>query len=657
MEHRFGPKDGVFLVLLLGIGFLTLNAMWQKDRMWEYLRSIEEEVKATRTRLESVALDAKEASEVSGRLAALESALSQGATVERPAGVAPTPARDPNELPAWARPNVTIVWQPEYEYATDPRSQPGFAEGGELVEIMDARFPRVTPFINVDVYGRRIIDRVAEQLAVFDPKTLELRGLLADAWQYSPDGTWLRVHLNPKAVFSDGAPVTSEDVRYTFLDYILNPLIEAPAARSGLDYLADVLVVDAKTVEFRFHADKVLFLNLSNTLNQNILPKHYYSQFEPSQINSGTSLLMGSGPFRLQSNDPTRQWNPGEDLVLVRNERYWATNARTPLSGLRFKSITDETARLVAYRNGEGHYTTPTSPQFVEVQKEPGWNDANHSLNWINMRGGYSFIAWQCGPRAGKRLTPFVDKRVRQAMTLLIDRERMIREIWNGVGGVSKGPFNPQSPAADATNAPWPYDLERAKALLAEAGWKDGDGDGILENSKGEPFEFEATMPSGGDLYDRIGSFMKSACLKAGIRCSIRQVDWAVYTEVGKARDFDALFLGWQTNAPESDVRQMFHSDSIKAGGDNFVQWSSADADRLIDLGRRTLDQAERMKVWHQLERELHDEQPYTFIRVSPWIRFVKRTVGNVHAYKTSLEPWELFLFAGGAASQPTPGS
>lgn len=655
MEHRFGLKDVIFLLLLLVIGFLTLNAMWQKDRMWEFLRAIESQVRETRARVEAVAIDAKTASEVKGRLDELEKAIhARPIAAPSPSNAAPTAnaARD-----AWARPGTPIAWQPELTYPNDPRHMPGFAEGGEFIEIFDAKCPRVTPFINPDVYSRRVIDRVTEQLAIFDPKTLELRGLLADAWQYSADGTWLRVHINPKATFSDGVPVSAEDVRYTFKDFILNELIEAPAARAGLDNIADVIVIDPQTVEFAFHKDKVLFTNLSNTLNQNILPKHYYAKLEPAQINKGTSLLMGSGPFRLESSDPNRQWNPAEDLVLVRNEQYWAVNARSPLASMRFKSINDEASRLVAYRNGEGHLTTPTAPQFIEVQKEPAWAAANHSFNWINMRSGYTFIAWQCGLRAGKRLTPFADKRVRQAMTLLLDRERMINEIWNGVGGVAKGPFNPQSPAADSTNSPWPYDLGRAKALLAEVGWKDRDGDGIIENEAGEPFEFEVTIPGGGDLYDRIASFTKSACLKAGIRCVVRSIDWAVYMEVAKARDFDALFLGWSTNAPESDVRQMFHSDSIAAGGDNFMQWKSAEADRLIDLGRRSLVDAERMKVWHQLERVLHEEQPYTFLRVAPWIRFVKKSVGNVNTYKTGFEPWEFFMPGGGAASSPSPGA
>ncbi len=629
MENRFGLKDLVFLVLLLAIGVVTLNAMWQKDRMWEYLRKIEEQVTETRQRVEQIANDTK----------AINARPLVAGPTESPAGG----ARTRSESAAWARPGVTIAWQPEFSLPTDPRSQSGFREGGEFTEIFEVKCPRVTPFIATDVYSRRVIERVTEPLAMFDPKTLALRGVLADAWQYAEDGTWLRVHINPDATFSDGKPVTAEDVRWTFQDYILNPLIEAPAARSTLDNIADIEVIDDHTVEFRFQPEKVLFTNLASTLNQSVLPKHFFARFEPSQINQSTSLLMGSGPFRLESNDVDRQWNPGDDLVIVRNEQYWAKNARSPLARLRFRTVNDERARLVAYRNGEGDMITPTAPQFVEVQKEPDWDAKNRSFNWINMRSGYSFIAWQCGLRAGKRPTPFADKRVRQAMTLLLDRDRMISEIWNNVGAVSKGPFNPQSAAADATNTPWPFDLERAKALLAKAGWKDRDGDGIIENEQGEPFEFEMTLATGGDIVDRIMNFVKSASLKAGIRVKPKLVDWAVYSEINKARDFDALMMAWGSNAPESDLRQMFHSASMKEGGDNFVQWSSPEADRLLDLGRRTLDDAERMKIWHQLERVLHDEQPYTFIRVQPWIRLVKKSVGNVQPYKTGLEPWEFF--------------
>lgn len=632
MENRFGLKDIVTFVLLVAIGVTLVTSMFQRDRMWEQLRRIEGKLDETRQRVEAVASETKALADMP-RVAVASASPGEG-------GGAPDAS--------WARPGVRIDWQPPVAFSTDPALEPGFGRGGEFTEIWEGKCARVTPFLSTDVYGRRVLDLVCDQLAVFNPKTLALEGRLAEAWQYAPDGTWLRVRLRPEATFSDGSPVTAEDVRYTYKEFILNPLIEAEATRSVLDMVKDVVVVDERTVEFQF--SKVLFSNLAQTLNNYVLPKRFYERFEPSQINQSTSLTMGSGPFRLETLDPARQWNPGTDLILVRNEQHWARNRRSPLASMRFKTIQDDRSRLVAFRNGEGDLVTPTAPQFVTTQAESGWDDGNRAMKWFSMRSGYSFIAWQCGKRRGERLTPFHDRRVRQAMTMLLNRQQMIDEIWSGVGAVSKSPFSPESPASDPTLEPWPYDVERAKLLLAEAGWKDRDGDGVIENEMGDPFEFEFTLAQGGDIIDRIASFVRNACLKAGIRCNVRVIDWAVYTDMYKARDFDALTMAWQSSSPESDVRQMFHSDSIKGGGQNFMQWSSPEADALMEKGCATLDVDDRMKVWHELAAVLHEEQPYTFIRVIPWIRFVKRDIGNVQQYKTGLEPWEFFRMP---AAQP----
>jgi peptide/nickel transport system substrate-binding protein len=137
----------------------------------------------------------------------------------------------------------------------------------------------------------------------------------------------------------------------------------------------------------------------------------------------------------------------------------------------------------------------------------------------------------------------------------------------------------------------------------------------------------------------------------------VKVIDWSVMSEIQKARDFDALIMGWSASAPESDPKQIFHSESIKEGGDNFVQWSSPRADTLIDQIRTTLDYDARMKVWHEFEKTLHDEQPYTFVRVAPWLRFVKTSIHNVHPYKTGLEPWEFFRAESGTAVQAAPAN
>jgi|694.fasta_scaffold91636_2 peptide/nickel transport system substrate-binding protein len=640
MQNRFGLKD----FLLLAVSLAILGSVWlsmvQKTRM----ELAQADAKAKLAEIEQqVAQLSRKVERGFEQLpqAALEAAASGG-------GRAAAPAAD-----AWARPGVKVERWPAPRPASDPEAQSGFALGGEFTELFEAQPAKLTPFISSDVYGIRVIDRVCEWLGAFDPETLKLEGKLADAWQIDPEGLWIRAHINPRARFSDGQPVTAEDVRWTYMDFIANPLIEAERSRSTQDNLKGVEVIDERTVEFTFKAP--LFTNVLVAFGNPILPKHYYSRFEPSQINQATGLIMGSGAFRIERlpsgpGDLASQWTPPADIVLVRNEQYWAE--KPPLERMRFRTVKDELGRLVAYRNGEGSMMLPSSPQFNKVLAEdPGFEKSSYALKWTNMRCGYSFIAWQCGPRNGKP-TPFRDVRVRRAMTMLLDRERMIRDIWDGIGIVAKGPVNPESPGSDPDLKPLPFDPDAAKRLLAEAGWQDRNGDGVLEDAKGDRFEFEYTYATGGEIAERLARFVKDSYAKAGIVVKTRPVDWSRYQELLKLRDFDAITMGWGATAPESDPRQIFHSDSIREGGDNFVQWRSERADALIEKGRRTMDEEARMAVWREFEACVAEEQPYTFVRVAPWLRFVKREFGNVRTYKTGLEPQEFFRLM-----QPAPGN
>jgi peptide/nickel transport system substrate-binding protein len=636
MQNRFGVKDFLFLVVLLA----TLGSVWLSM------------VQKTRMELAQGEMKSKLA-EIEQQVAQLGRKLERGVELRPQAGATAADAAAPAPA-SWARPGAKVESWPAPHPATDPESIPGFAVGGEFTELFEAQPAKLTPYISSDVYSTRVLDRVCESLGAFNPKTLKMEGALADGWQVDPEGLWIRAHINPRARFSDGQPVTAEDVRWTNLDFIANPLIEAERARSTQDNLKDVKVIDERTVEFVFK--EPLFTNTLIAFGNPVLPKHYYAKFEPGQVNQATGLLMGSGQFRMERlpSGPDQldaQWTPGQDVVLVRNEQYWAE--KPALDRMRFKTIKDDLGRLVAYRNGEGSMMLPTSPQFNAVLRdEPDFVKTSHALKWTNMRCGYSFIAWQCGPRNGKA-TPFADTRVRRAMTMLLDRERMIQDIWDGIGAVSKGPVNPESPGSNPDVKPLPFDPEAAKALLAEAGWKDRNGDGILENEQGDTFTFEYTYATGGEISERIARFVKDSYAKAGIIMKTRPVDWSRYQELLKLRDFDAITLGWGSNAPESDPRQIWHSESTKEGGDNFTQWKNARADELIEKGRRTMDESARMAVWREFEACVADDQPYTFIRVAPWLRFVKRDFGNVNTYKTGLQPEEFFRLGGTAATTP----
>ncbi len=641
MQNRFGIKDFLVLLLLLAILATQWLSMVQRDRQWPVLQAIADQVGA-----------------LDERLAGVDARLSSGVVSAPRATVGgPVAAATPSRAEGWARTGVPVQWQAEPSFANDPSKVPGYRVGGEWVEVFEGQPQKLTPYLYADVYGNRVVDRVCESLGSFDPKTMMLVGVLADAWQVDPDGKWIRAHLNPRAKFSDGSPVTAEDVRWTYQDFIMNPAIDADRTRSTLaDILDGVEVIDERSVEFRFK--DALFSNILIALGEPILSKKYYAQFEAAQVNQSTGLLMGSGPFMMAQtpksvSELSTQWTPGNDVVLVRNPNWWI--GRAPLDGQRFRVIKDDLARLVAYDNNEASMVLPTSPQYNALLRDRhDFEKTNYALKWINMRSGYSFIAWQCGPRGETgRLTPFQDGRVRRAMTLLLDREKMIRDIWDGIGVVAKGPFNPESPASNPSLSPLEFNPQAAMALLKEAGWEDRNQDGILENEKGEKFKFEYTYATGGEIAERIARFVVDSYNKAGIEVTTRPIDWARYQDLLKSRDFDAITLAWSANSPESDPRQTYHSESMAKGRDNFSQWSSPEADALIEKGRRTMDPAMRMLVWHELERVIAEGQPYTFIRVAPWLRLIKRDFGNVRMYKTGLSPEEYFFSGPSSTTQP----
>lgn len=664
MQNRFGFKDFVILAVVFIVGVLVALQMQQTDRAWARIGDIQAKMTEIEKQFASGSNGdlRREISELKTAIANRPININLGGVSAGDVSVGPADSMGTNPTSgqaeetkdeSWARPGVAIARQDSTGFTSNPDLVPGFEEGGEFTEIFGARMPRITPYLSGDVYSRRVLDQVVEPLGSYDPETLQIKGVLADAWQFDPDGMWLRVHLDPRAIFSDGMPVTAEDVRWTVEDFIKNTRIEAERSRSTLDMIETVKVINDRTVEFVFN--KAVFTNLDYTLGIYVLPKHIYAPLEESVINQSTGLLVGSGPFRLEVMDVDNQWSPGEDVVIVRNERYWR-DQKPALESMRFKVITEPTAALVGFRNGDGDMLTPSSTQYSKLRKDADFLQNNAIYKWVNMRSGYSFIGWQCGRRGGPpdgTWTPFHDQRVRRAMTMILDREQMIRSIWAGVGVVSTGPNSPSSPSSNPDITPWPYDPAGAKALLAEAGWADSDGDGILEYqrddeffSKGTPFKFEFTITNSGETSERIISYLVSQCGESGIICEPRVVDWSFYSDMLKRRDFDAMIMAWSASSPESDPKQIWHRLSILDQGDNFIQWDSPAASDLIDKGRAAMDREERMLVWHDFHSVIHEEQPYTFLRVSPWIRFINRDIGNVQTYPIGLETGEFFRVA-----------
>jgi peptide/nickel transport system substrate-binding protein len=500
---------------------------------------------------------------------------------------------------------------------------PGFARGEWYIENFGLKVGKLTPLLATDIYQKWVEYQVMESLATRDPYTLEFVPRLARSWSISDDGLTMTFSLRRDVTFSDGSPLTSEDVKFTF-DFIRNPDVNAARERSYLTMLKDVQTPDPFTVVFTF--TEPYFRNFETVASASVMSKAFYGQYAVQQFNDSVGLLFGSGPYRLETPDG---WSPGTPVVLYRNDRYWGPAGT--FERIYFQEIREESAQMVMYGNREHDSIFCTPEMYDRLREDARVMAFSKAMKYDSPYRGYSYIGWNQQRRVEgePRPTAFADARVRRAMTMLLDRERLAREIFRGYARAASGPFTPGGPQADPDVKPLPFDPDAARALLAEAGFADRDGDGIIEGPDGSPLRFTLLYPSGSELYEKLVLFFRDAYARAGIVMELDSQDWPVLVDRLNKSDFDAVTLGW-SSTPESDPYQIFHSSQIGDEGDNRTFYRNAELDTLIDRARRTLDREQRMQMWQQVHRILHEDQPYTFLINRPYLRLMHERIQNV---------------------------
>ena len=602
MEHRFGVKD-LFLFLLIGaLIALVIMAMVQYDRQYEQVLLVKE----------------KQA-ELTRDLVAIRQQLAQGVVAVGPGGGQPSTAPH--------RPSKDAFY-----LVRDAEKKPDFARGDWFIDNFGSRIGKITPVVSQDVYQNWVEYNVCESLAWRDPYSLEFLPRLATHWEVSPDGLHMRFFLRRGVTFSDGEPFTADDVVWTF-NWIKNPAVAAARHRSYLEKLKEVRKVDDYTVDFTF--SEFYFQNFSYVAggDVSVLPEHFYSKFSPDEFNERTGLLMGTGPYRLENPE---SWTPGQPVELVRNDRYWGPPGT--FDRIVFRDIEEDAAEMVAFGNQEIDHVHAQPEPFHQMRQDKRILAMSNHYSYPSVFTGYRYCAWnQVRRQDGKEFpTFFADKRVRQAMTMLLDRQRIVDEIAFGLGTVATGPFAPFSRQYALDVKAWPFDPDRGKSLLREAGLYDRNGDGVIESADGKPFRFTVTYVSTVVAWQKIALFIKDSMARAGIVVEFDPVDWPVLLKKMTQGDFDAVCLAW-SGVVETDPYQIFHSSQIKDQGDNRTGYRNPELDKLIEKARTTVDESERMKLWNQCHRILHEDQPYTFIFNRNELRFVNKRITNLERSKLGL--------------------
>lgn len=595
MEKRFTFKD-FFLFAFLALLFITLLlSMYMVDRQWAEMAGMQ------RTMNEQ----AEDLRALRGAINRLERRLDRGAIVSEGTATAQSEA----ESPAFAR-------------ALAATRQPDFARGDWLVDSFGTGLKTITPLVSSDAYASQVQSYVQESLLTRDPDTLEWVGMIARDWQVSDDGLRFTFQLREGVKFSDGEPLDADDVVFTF-EFIQNPAIAAPRERAIYDKIESVRATGPHEVVFKFK--EPYFNSLALAGGMAIMPRHFYEPYldEPETFNQSKGLLLGSGPYRLA--DP-KGWTPDQGLVeLKRNPRYWGLEPS--FDRVMWKVIQNDAARLTTFRNGDIDAYNARPREYQTLRDDKSLMSRSQRFEYMSPTAGYSYIGWN-QERNGKP-TRFADERVRKAMTYLTDRQRIIDEIMLGYAEVAISPFNPRSDQHDPALDPRQFNLDKARELLAEAGYRDRNDDGMLEGPHGEPFEFELVFFQDSEDTRRIVLFLKDLYARAGISLIPKPTEWSVMLDLINKRDFDAITLGW-TSGVETDIYQIFHSKQVESGGDNFIGYKNEQLDRLIEQARGTVDEAKRMPLWQEAERILYEDQPYTFLMRRESLVFIDQRIKNL---------------------------
>ncbi|MGH7831083.1 MAG: peptide-binding protein [Candidatus Binatia bacterium] len=519
---------------------------------------------------------------------------------------------------------------------------------------------QLNPLTSNDAAASEILGYILQSLLTRDPRTLELKPLLAVSRPViSKDKLVYTFTIRQDAHFQDGRPVTGEDVLFS-VKAIKCPLVNAPFLRVYFDSVVDAQLLDAYTV--RFVTKEPYFLNESVLGSIDVLPRHYYDpsnllkevtvgdlrkdaaklpesvkQFA-DQFNANYSRNpMGSGPYTF------RGWKTGREIELARDPGYWGYGKpgidQPYLDRYKFRIINNLDAALVTLKSG-GLDEMGLSP-IQHVRGTHSDRFTRQFRKYEYFAPNYSYIGWN------NNHPIFRDKQVRKAMTYFTDRRQMVKTILFGLGEVVEGPIYFFRPEYDKSLPGHPYDPKRALELLKEAGWSDTDGDGILDkvmDGRKVPFRFEIKVNAGNPTRKSVALVLQDELRRHGIAAAVRELDWTIFLADVKTRTFDAILLGWSMSVNEPDAYQVWHSSQAANRGSNHIGYKNARVDKILEQYRREFDPKKRIELYREFQKILHDEQPYTFLFVGKSVAAVHRRIRGVEVFPGGLRSIEWWI-------------
>ncbi len=470
--------------------------------------------------------------------------------------------------------------------------------GGTAVVGLINDIPDMSPLTSTDHNASQIQTHVLFMPLVMYDERFQPVPYLARSWEISPDTTELTFHLRRDVLWHDGVPTTAHDLKFSY-DLARDPETGFANAAFWTHY-GEAVAVDSFTFRIAMtpHAD---YLDPWRAFAA--VPRHVLQGVPAAELRThafSTGRPLGNGPFRFVSRQPGQNW------VFAANEDHPAELGGRPyLDRIVYRVISEPTTLLTELLTGRiDYYIQPTPEQAARIDATPGVR-----LHTFDDRA-FVILGWN-----GRR-PMFSDPRVRRALTMAIDRQEIIDGIGYGFGSVANSTVPPifwqYDPDAGTDLG---YDPEGARRLLEEAGWRDRNGDGILQNERGEPFRFTTLTNHGNQERVDILAKVQSDLRRVGIQMEPQVLEWGtLLSRINdvERRDFDAVLIGWVTEF-RIDDRDLLHCDER----DQPYQWvgyCNREVDQLLDVLPTIVDREAARPLWQRYQRLIGQDQPYTFL-------------------------------------------
>ncbi len=446
------------------------------------------------------------------------------------------------------------------------------------------------PILSSDSTSHGIAGMIYNGLVKYD-KDLNVVGDLAESWDISSGGLVITFRLRKGVRWHDGRPFTADDVLYTYR-VTIDP--KTPTAYSG-DFLKVKTAEVLDPYTFRVTYDKP-FAPALMSWSAAVMPRHLLEGKDITRTPLSRRPV-GTGPYMF------KEWVTGQKIVLMSNPDYW--EGRPYIDGYILRIIPDMATMFLELRAGGIDRMDLTPLQYTRQTENPLFRRDFNKYRYLSF--SYTYLGYNLANPL------FADKRVRQAISHAINKDEIIQGVLLGLGRESTGPFKPGTPFYNPKVRRYPYDPRKARELLAEAGWKDSNGDGLLEKD-GKPFTFEIITNQGNEVRKKTAEIIQRRLADIGIQVKLRVIEWAAFVkEFINKRKFDATILGW-TIPLDPDLYDVWHSSKTGPDELNFISYKNREVDDLLERGRSTFDVKARKRCYDRIQEILAEEQPYTFL-------------------------------------------